>query len=90
MARTTKKQLISIITNILKEHPGKEVYIPRLQNKLRNGRWGLHAYSLCYNSDKVMCRPWAGAEVYWDARLERLCKNDLQDITGRCMMLTHP
>lgn len=89
MARTTKKQLIGIIFNILKEHPEKEVYIPRLQNRLRNGRWGFHAYSLCYISGEVMCRPWAGAEVYWSAKLERLNKNELQDIVGRCFMLTH-
>lgn len=87
---TTKKELVTIITNILKEHPEKEVVVTRYQNKLRNGRWGLHCYSLCYRYDKVMCRPWSGADCYWDARLdERLLKNDLLDITGRCMMLTH-
>lgn len=92
MAQTTKKQLISIITNILKEHPEKEVYVPRLQNRLRNGRWGFHAYALCYSTGEVMCRPWAGADVYfgWSARLERLNKDELQDIVGRCMMLTNP
>ena len=92
MAQTTKKQLISIITNILKEHPEKEVYVPRLQNRLRNGRWGMQAYALAYNHEwgEVVCRPWAGAEANWSARLERLNKYELQDIVGRCFMLTHP
>ena len=90
MARTTKKQLISIITNILTTNPEKEVCVVKYQYKLRNGRWGFHAYTLCYNSEQVMCRPWAGAGIYWNARLERLNKDELQDIVGRCMMLTNP
>lgn len=92
MAQTTKKQLIGIITDCLKEHPEKELIITRYQNRLRNGRWGYHAYSLAYNCEwgEVVCRPWAGAETNWSARLERLGKGELQDIVGRCMMLTNP
>ena len=90
MAKITKKQFISIITDFLKEHPEKEVYVPSLQNRLRNGRWGFHAYALCWSSGEVMCRPWAGANIYWSARLERLNKNELRDIVGRCFMRTNP
>ena len=80
MARITKKELIEKITETLKNNPEIEVYVPLLQNKLRNGRWGLHAYALCYNSGEVMCRPWAGADCYWRARLERLTKTELEYI----------
>ena len=90
MARTTKKQLIGIIFNILKEHPEKEVCVVKYQNELRNGRWGLHAYSICYRNETIYARPWSGAEVYWNARIERLKLAELQDIVGKCMMLTHP
>ena len=86
----TKKQLIYIITEFLKGHPEKELYTPRQTNKLRNGRWGMHCYCLCYREGKVCCRPWAGADIYWDARLERLNKDDLSDLVGRCFMLTNP
>lgn len=95
MARTTKKQLISIIFNILKEHPEKEVCVVRYQEKLRNGRWGMHAYALCAMNNVVdgwtlYVRPWAGAKMCWRARLERLKLAELQDITGRCISLTDP
>ena len=90
MARTTKKELISIITNILKDNPEKEVFIPKYSNDLKNGRWGLQAYSLCYSNGEVMCRPWSGANCYWRARLDELKLAELQDIVGKCMMLTNP
>ena len=83
MARVTKKQIIDGITNTLKNNPGSEVCISKYQNKLRNGRWGLHAYALCYNSGEVMCRPWAGANVYWRADLTRLTRDELEEISGR-------
>ena len=95
MARTTKKALMGIILNILTTNPGKEVCIVKYQNQLRDGRWGLHAYSLCAMKDIVdgwmlYVRPWAGANLCWRARLERLKVAELQDIVGKCMMLTHP
>jgi hypothetical protein len=91
MARqTTKKDLIGIISNILKEHPEKEVVVKGYQYKLRNGRYGLKAYSLCYHSEGIFARPWSNANVYWQVDLTKLLKTELQDITGRCMMITHP
>lgn len=95
MARTTKKQLIGIIFDILKGNPEKEVCVARYQNKLRNGRWGYHAYSLCAMNNVVdgwvlYVRPWSGAKMCWRANLERLKLAELQDIVGKCMMLTHP
>lgn len=88
MARLTKTQLIETITTLLKNNPDKEVCVVKYQNKLRNGRWGMHAYTLCYDSEKVMCRPWAGANVYWSARLERLTFAELLDIMNKCMDAT--
>ena len=88
MARLTKTQLIETITTLLKNNPDKEVYVPSLQNRLRNGRWGFHAYALCYSTGEVMCRPWAGANVYWSARLERLTFAELLDIMNKCMDAT--
>ena len=88
--RTTKKQLIDLITDFLKEHPEKEINVVKYENKLRNGRWGYHAYSICYRFDNVMCRPWSGACNYWNARLERLKLSELQDIVGKCFASTNP
>ncbi len=88
--RTTKKQMIEVISTILKDHPEKEICVAKYQNKLRNGRWGLHAYAICYESGSVMCRPWSGANCYWNARLERLTKEELEDIVGKTVMSTHP
>ena len=95
MARTTKKELIEIIYNILVDHSDKEVCVAEYQDKLRNGRWGMHAYTLCAMNNVLdgwvlYVRPWAGAKMCWRANLERLKVAELQDIVGKCMMLTHP
>lgn len=95
MARTTKKQLISIIFNTLKEHPEKEVVITKYQNKLKNGRWGYHAYSLCAMENivdgwQLYVLPWAGAKMCWRPNLNKLKLTELQDIVGRCISLTDP
>lgn len=87
MARITKKDLIEFITNTLKANPDKEVCIVKYQNELRNGRWGLHAYSICYRNETIYARPWSGAEVYWNARIERLKLAELQDIADKCKIL---
>ena len=91
--QTTKADLIAIITDILKKNQDKEVVITKYQNKLRNGRFGYHAYSLCYQPgaayEGIFARPWSGANVYWRADLMKLLKSELQDICGRCMMITH-
>ena len=76
----TKKQLIEKITEFLKGNSKREIYIVKYQNKLRNGRWGLHAYTICFDSGEVMCRPWSGANVYWRADLKKLTKVELLDI----------
>ena len=95
MARTTKKELIEIIYNILVDHSDKEVCVAEYQDKLRNGRWGMHAYTLCAMNNVLdgwvlYVRPWAGAKMCWRANLGRLKVAELQDIVGKCMMLTHP
>lgn len=94
MKQTTKKDLIGMITNFLREHPEKEIYVPRQSVELKNGRFGMKAYCICYQEgdayNDVFCRPWAGANCYWKARLDKLQKKDLQDIWGRCIMSTNP
>ena len=94
MAKMTKKELITLISDFLMLHPEKEICVVKYQNKLRNGRWGLHAYSICYKdmapAATIYCRPWAGANCYWRAGLERLKKDELLDIWGKCLMSTHP
>ena len=84
----TKKEAIETIEMILSEHPEKEVCVAKYQNELRNGRWGMHAYTLCWRYDKLVCRPWSGANCYWGARLERLKKDNVLDILGRCITAT--
>lgn len=96
MARTTKKELISIITGILNANEEKEVCVVKYEKKLRNGRYGLRAYALCWRDmfhngeGKVYARPWSGATLYWEAPLDRLKLAELQDIVGKCMMLNNP
>lgn len=84
----TKKEIITRITEILTSQK-KEVCISRLQNKLRNTRWGMHAYTLCAMEDCVegwllYLRPWAGANMCWRARLERLNKSELTYVLEQC------
>ena len=57
----TKKEIIDKIFHRLSANPGCEVFAPSLQNKLRNGRWGLRAYCLTLFDGNIVCRPWAGA-----------------------------
>ena len=83
----TKKEIINNIFHRLSANPACEVYIPSLQNKLRNGRWGMHAYCLCVSSGEIMCRPWAGANCYWRADLDRLTKDELLGILEKCPSL---
>ena len=92
MARTTKKELIGIIFNILTANPEKEVCVVELQNKLRNGRWGMHAYTLCAMNNVLdgwvlYVRPWAGAKMCWRANLERLKLVELAGIAVKCLKL---
>ncbi len=80
----TKKEIITKIFHRLSANAGYEIYVPELQNKLRNGRWGLHAYCLCIFSGEIMCRPWAGANCYGRADLNRLTKDELRDVLEKC------
>ena len=93
MARLTKKQLIETIFTLLKNNPDKEVCVVKYQDKLRNGRWGMHAYTLCAMNNIVdgwvlYVRPWAGANMCWRANLERLKFAELLDIMNKCMDAT--
>ena len=85
----TKKELIGCITAFLREHTEKEVVIKNIM-QLRNGRWGLKPYCITCLNNEIYVRPFAGANVYWLARLERLDKFQLQDILGRCFMSINP
>lgn len=85
----TKKELIGCITAFLREHTEKEVVIKNIY-QLRNGRWGLLPYCITCINNEIYVRPFAGASMYWLARLERLDKTQLQDILGRCFMSTNP
>ena len=80
----TKKEIIDKIFHHLSANPGCEVFAPSLQNKLRNGRWGLRAYCLTLSDGNIVCRPWAGATCYWRARLDRLTRDELLDVLKRC------
>jgi hypothetical protein len=80
----TKKEIINKIFQRLSANAGYEVYVPFLERRLRNGRWGLHAYCITINDGSIMCRPWAGANVYWLARLDRLTKFELEYILKKC------
>ena len=79
-----KKEIIDKIFHRLSVNPGCEVFAPSLQNKLRNGRWGLRAYCLTLSDGNIVCRPWAGATCCWLARLDRLTRDELMDVLKRC------
>lgn len=85
----TKKELITTITDFLREHTEKEIVVKDIQ-QLRNGRWGLHPYTMTCLDNEIYVRPFAGANVYWQARLDKLDKSKLEDILGRCFMSTNP
>lgn len=80
----TKREIITKIFHRLSANPGYEVYTPSLQNKLRAGRWGMHAYCLTLENGSIVCRPWAGAELNWPARLDRLTKDELLEVLEKC------
>lgn len=80
----TKKEIINKIFNRLSANPGYEVCVLWLQNKLRNGRWGMRAYCIAIDNGNIVCRPWAGAECNWPARLDRLTKVQLEYVLGKC------
>ena len=80
----TKKEIINKIFQRLSANAGYEIYVPFLQNKLRNGRWGMHAYCITIDDGFIVCRPWAGAEENWLARLDRLTKFELEYILEKC------
>ena len=80
----TKKEIITKIFQSLSANPGYKVYVPILQNKLRNGRWGMHAYCITLDNGSIVCRPWVGSEYCWLARLDRLTKFQLQYVLKKC------
>ena len=80
----TKREIINKIFQRLSANAGYEVYVPELQNKLRNGRWGMHAYCVTLDNGSIVCLPWAGAEDKWPARLDRLTKFELEYILKKC------
>ena len=86
----TKKEIITAISDYLMLHPEKEICVVKYQNKLRNGRWGLHAFTIYYQdmapAAGIYCRPWAGANLYWRAGLERLKKTELLEILNRSII----
>lgn len=80
----TKKEIITAIFHRLSANAGYEIYVPELQNKLRHGRWGMHAYCITLDNGFIVCRPWAGAECNWLARLDRLTKDELLGVLEKC------
>lgn len=80
----TKKEIINKIFHRLSANAGYEIYVPSLQSKLRNGRWGMHAYCITLDNGYIVCRPWAGAEYNWLARLDRLTKDELEYVLAKC------
>ena len=81
-----KSDIIKEITNILYNNKDKEVKVAEF-GKLRNGRWGLHAYCLCYNFMGIYARPWSGADTYWSVDLTKLKKDELLTILSRAKEL---
>ena len=44
----------------------------------------MHAYCLTLDNGSIVCRPWAGAEYNWLARLDRLTKGELLGVLEKC------
>lgn len=77
-----KSEIIEEITQILFSNKDKEVNVSEF-GKLRNGRFGYHAYCICYHFMGIYARPWSGAECYWRVDLMKLKKNELLTILSR-------
>ena len=77
----TKKELISKIATLL-DQSGKEVCVSDF-SRLRNGRWGYHAYCLVSKSGVLEILPWSGSDISWSAELERLTKEEISVILER-------
>ena len=78
----TKKEMIEGITEALKGNPEKEVVVK--QYNLMNKRWGYHGYCLVYQHDRLMLKPWSGANVSWVADLSKLKKGQVAEILNEC------
>lgn len=78
MTKMTKQAMINEITKTLKEHPDKEVVVSKYN--IRNGRWGLHGYCISWMYDKIMAKPWAGANVSWAVDLSKLNKEQIGEL----------
>lgn len=76
-----KADLIRQITDLL-AHTGREVVVKDI-SKLRNGRWGYHAYCLAYQYGAVHALPWSGANVSWTPDLMKLTRDELITIWER-------
>ena len=79
--RMTKKEIVSEIEKTFREHPSMEVVVSDMG--LRNTRWGLHGYCLCWQYDRIMVRPWSGANTYWATDLTKRKKSELADLMER-------
>ena len=82
MAKLTKKQMIEEIEKAFRENPNMEVIVKDFP--IRNTRWGLHGYCLCWHFDRIMVRPWSGANTYWCTDLMQLRKWQISCILLRC------
>lgn len=83
MKKLTKKEIISQIENVFREHPCLEVNVNDMP--FRNGRWGFHGYCLCLKFDHVMVKPWSGADTYWLTDLMKQTKENLNTILERAL-----
>ena len=79
----TKEQLINSIKENLKNTPNGTCVV-EFQNKLRNGRWGLHGFQLVVENDDFYALPWYGANVRWRVDLnKRLTKDEIFSIYNK-------
>ena len=79
--KMTKKEIIAEIEKTFREHPTIEVVVKDMG--LRNKRWGLHGYCLCWACNTIMVRPYSTSVTYWYTDLMKLKKAQLATIMER-------
>lgn len=82
--RITKQILMNDIEKKLKTHPEIRVVVKDM-SRLRNGRWGLHAYEVGYDTKvkTIMVYPFSGATDMWVFDANRLNKPQLEVLKER-------
>lgn len=81
--KMTKQEMVNEIEKTFKEHPDMEVVVA--EHNFRNARFGLIGYCICLHCDKLMLRPWSGANTYWKFDIIKLKKQLIAELMEKTL-----